>query len=248
MANARILGLTTPMITGPEVRSAQQLLQKNPWGQDYLQDEVDGEFGPATARACKRAKYWLGFMPAHMKPTFGPDLRRLLDKTTPLPPLYRTRREERSKRENSLPAEAFKIASDAADKGIREDAGKPNQVFFSRWYGMPGQPWCCMFVTYCYVQAGSKAFRRGDRWSYCWHVSNAAKEGRNDLAVTKNPQRGDVVVFGPPGFKLGHIGLFDAWVNRGQGAFSTIEGNSSDMVARRQQATRDVVAFVHVGG
>jgi hypothetical protein len=105
-----------------------------------------------------------------------------------------------------------------------------------------------MFVTYCYVQAGSKAFRRRDRWSFCFDVSSAAREGRHDLAVTKNPQRGDVVVFGAPGFKKGHIGLFDAWVNRGQGRFSTIEGNTSDMVARRQQSIGDVVAFVHVGG
>jgi hypothetical protein len=248
MANARILGLTTPMITGPEVRAAQELLQKNPWKQDYLQDDVDGEFGPATARACKRAKYWLGFLPAHMKPTFGPDLRKLLDQTTPLPPLYRTRRGERLKTENTLPAKAFKIATDAADKGIREDAGKPNQVFFSRWYGMPGQPWCCMFVTYCYVQAGSKAFRRRDRWSFCWHVSDAARDGRHNLAVTRDPQRGDVVVFGAPKFPDGHIGLFDAWVDRGQGTFSTIEGNTSDMVARRQQSKGNVRAFVHVGG
>lgn len=248
MANARILGLTTPMITGPEVRAAQQLLEKNPWKQDYLQDDVDGEFGPATARACKRAKYWLGFMPAHMKPTFGPDLRKLLDQTAPLPPLYRERREQRMKTENTLPAKAFKIAADAADKGMKEDPGSEDHVFFSRWYGMPGQPWCCMFVTYCYVQAGSKAFRRRDRWSYCWHVSDAARDGRHNLAVTRDPQRGDVVVFAAPGFPVGHIGLFDAWIDRGQGTFSTIEGNTSDMVARRRQSIRDVRAFVHVGG
>jgi peptidoglycan hydrolase-like protein with peptidoglycan-binding domain len=248
MANARILGLTSPLITGPEVRSAQQLLQKNPWKQDYLQDDVDGVFGPATARACKRAKYWLGFTPAHMKPTFGPDLRGLLDQTTPLPPLYRTRREERLKKTNTLPARAFEIATDAANKGIKEDPGRPNQVFFSRWYGMPGQPWCCMFVTYCYVNAGSKAFQRRGRWAYCFHVSAAAREGRHNLAVTKNPQRGDVVVFGPPDYKDGHIGFFDAWIDRGRGTFKTIEGNASDMVKRCNQHVGTVDAFVHVGG
>ncbi len=241
---AQVLGLTTPHTEGEEVRQAQRLLAQNPWQQDYLQGTIDGEFGPETARACKRAKFWLGHREADMQPTFGPELRALLQQRKPLPPLYRLRRNQRLKRKNDLAAKAFAVAEKHV--GTRETG--PNDVLFSRWYGMPGQAWCCMFVTYCYAEAGAaKSFKRGERWSYCWHISTAAQAGQHHLAITNDPRRGDVVVFHAPGFPKGHIGLFDEWVDRNAGRFKTIEGNSADMVARREQSKRDVRAFVRVG-
>ena len=179
-----------------------------------------------------------------MKPTFGPELQALLEQKRALPPLHKVRRNRRLKNKGSLAAKAFAIAEQKV--GMKETG--PNDVFFSRWYGMPGEPWCCMFVTYCYVEAGAtKSFKQGERWSYCWDVSTAAHAGRNHLAYTNDPQRGDVVVFHAPGFPKGHIGLFDEWIDRAAGRFKTIEGNSADMVARREQSKRDVRAFVRVG-
>lgn len=241
-----VLGLTSPRTKNEDVRLAQQLLQTNPWGQDYLQDIVDADFGEATARACKRAKYWMGYQDAKMLPTFGPDLRALLEQTKPLPPLYAKRREERLRSENNLPARALEIA--LSKHGIRESGGD-NQVFFSEWYGMPGQPWCCMFVTFCYVEAGAKeSFKRGQRWSFCFDVAKTAESGLNRLSITHDPKPGDVVVFGPPQYDEGHIGLFIEWLDRPNGRFKTIEGNTSDMVDFREQSISTVRAFVHVGG
>lgn len=239
------LTLTTPHTTGDEITQAQKLLQNNVFQQDFLQDTVDGEFGPATARGCKRARYWLGFPEGKWKrEVFDADLKQLLGGHKQLPPLYKARRALRQRKQNGLAGKAYDIAH--SQLGIRESG--PNECKFTAWYGMPHQPWCCMFVTYCYVNAGAKAsFRRGERWSYCFDVSDAARRGNFHLALTRDPVRGDVVVYGPPGFPKGHIGLFEGWVDRGAGTFTAIEGNTSDMVAQRKQSTRDVRAFVHVG-
>ena len=135
------------------------------------------------------------------------------------------------------------LAVARGELGERETA--PNVCKYSRWYGMAGQPWCAMFVTWCYVQAGDQlSFKRGQRWSYVFDVSAAASRGRHGLAPGSDPRPGDVVVFGRPGFPEGHIGLFETWVDRTGGTFRTIEGNTGDRVARRMRLMRDVVAFV----
>ena len=50
---------------------AQQTLSDNVFKQDFLQGEIDGEFGPETMRACKRAKFWLGYKGENQQGTYG---------------------------------------------------------------------------------------------------------------------------------------------------------------------------------
>jgi hypothetical protein len=145
--------------------------------------------------------------------------------------------------EHGLASRALAVAR--GELGTRETA--PNVCKYSQWYGMAGQPWCAMFVAWCYVRAGDRtAFKRGERWSYVFHVSAAARRGIYGLSTTRNPRPGDVVVFGAPGFPEGHIGLFETWVDRRVGTFRTIEGNTGNEVGRRARSTRDVVAFVRI--
>jgi CHAP domain len=242
------LGLTTPYTSGPDVRAAQELLVHNVYERDFLLDEVDGFFGPITARGCKRARFWLGFPDTALVDVFDGNLQALLRGEKPLPPVYKRRRSKRLRDEagvaTSMATRAYERAR--SQLGVRETG--PNRCKFTAWYGLTG-PWCCMFVTWCYVQAGAtKSFKRGERWSYCFDVTAAARRGAFHLVPTEEPRRGDVVVYGPPDYPKGHIGVFEGWLDQAAGTFSAIEGNTSNQVARRAQSRATVQAFVRVGG
>ena len=109
--------------------------------------------------------------------------------------------------------------------GYVEDDG--NDTIFGSWYGMNYQPWCAMFVTYCFVveAGGSPAFARGAAYSYVPYLLNNAKAGQGGLKVTGSPMPGDLVCFdwgydGVPD----HIGFFESGSAT---SFKTIEGNTS---------------------
>ena len=112
-----------------------------------------------------------------------------------------------------------------------------------------------MFVTYAYAQAGSKAaFRKGSKWAYCPTMLANAKAGQDHLALTRKPQRGDVVLYGFGGREAKHVGLFEKFTDS-SGNFTAIEGNTATgndanggEVQRRKRNTSQVLGFVHVGG
>lgn len=115
-------------------------------------------------------------------------------------------------------------------------------------------PWCAMFVTYAYVQAGSDAaFKKGSRWAYCPTMLATARAGRNHLAVTKKPQRGDIVLYGFGHGDAQHVGLFEKFTD-GSGTSrrsKATPGQGNDAnggeVQRRKRNTSQVLGFVHVG-
>src|SRR5687767_7108208 len=67
----KTLALTSPLTANADVKAAQAALKGNVFDADYLRDTVDGVFGENTARACVRAKYWLGYEPQLQLPIFG---------------------------------------------------------------------------------------------------------------------------------------------------------------------------------
>jgi lysozyme family protein len=93
-AGPRLLQLTDPLLTGPDVEEAQHLLTENPYG-DFEPGGVDGEFGPNTADAVERAKWALGYPPAKVDKRFGPALKAYLDGTKQLPASYAQLRDKR---------------------------------------------------------------------------------------------------------------------------------------------------------
>ncbi len=46
----------------------------------------------------------------------------------------------------------LKVASDLAKCEYRE--GSNNATAFGEWYGLPNQPWCAMFVSWCFNEQG----------------------------------------------------------------------------------------------
>jgi len=107
--------------------------------------------------------------------------------------------------------------------------------------GNPGPgPWCAYFVSWAARQAGAPVGDQGQGFGsvdalYAW----AQRAGR---AYTSNsgrtPQPGDLIVFHE------HIGIVESVDANGQ--IHTIEGNSSDQVARRVHPPSDAVGFVRM--
>lgn len=246
------LTLTSPNTQGEAVRHAQQLLAKNPFGEFHTGD-IDGVFGAETARACKRAKFWLGYADSQLDPTFGNLIEAVLEGRKQLTAAQVARRKARLKADKLKPLREKAFAESVKHLGVKESPRDSNKVLFSDWYGMVG-PWCAMFVTFCYVKAGSRAaFKQGRNWAFCPFMLANARAGENHLSVTKNPQRGDVVLYGFGDSVAKHIGLFERFTD-GSGNFTAIEGNTAEgndanggAVMRRKRKTSQVLAFVHVG-
>ena len=105
--------------------------------------------------------------------------------------------------------------------------------------GNPGPgPWCAYFVSWAARQAGAPLGDQGQGFGsvdalYAW----AQRSGRAYTASSgRTPQPGDLIVFHE------HIGIVESVDANGQ--VHTIEGNSSDQVARRVHPPSDAVGFV----
>ena len=108
--------------------------------------------------------------------------------------------------------------------------------------GAPGPgPWCAYFASWACRQAGVPVGDHGEGFGsvdalYAWaqRSGRAAPSGSGYV-----PKPGDLIVFHE------HIGVVENVLPDGQ--IQTIEGNSSDQVARRTHPPGDAVGFVRTG-
>ena len=244
----KTLIVTTPTIKSDDVKAAQSILAKNKFGSFYG-GLIDGEFGPLTGTACKAAKYALGFPDNQIEASYGDTLDGYL-RGEKLPLLFIARKNNRAKK-GASPQEALALA--ITKIGVKESPADSNIVEFSQWYGFIGA-WCAMFVTWCYVSTGSKAFVKGSRWASCPALYHDASVGNYGLSITRDPQAGDVVLYDwDKDHTPDHVGLFEMWLDSKNSSFSAIEGNTSagnnsngGEVQRRTRSRADVIAFVKV--
>ncbi len=240
-------------MSGDDVTAAQNALMTNAYG-TFFTGSADGVFGPQTAQAVYRAKFWLGYALKRCDQSYGDLLRTYLDGSKALPAANLKCREARLKpKPQALRAEA--LAHGKTQIGVKETPANSNRVVFSDWYGIVG-PWCAMFVTWCYAQAGSTALLRGKDYSYVPYIVGDAHAGRNNLTLTSAPQPGDLVCYDwDHDGTADHVGLFSAWVNQAAGSFEAVEGNTSfgnnsnggEVMLRTDRNRSEVLAFVHVG-
>jgi hypothetical protein len=227
------LGLTSPLTRGNGVTTAQLLLQKHGWLHGA---PVDGEYGPLTAAATRRAKYALGYPRKEVNGTFGPVLYAYLTGAKRVPARYKARAAIRRARARAA-ADRSKVRRAALDRacaearaGVKEHPANSNRATPSLWYGLIG-PWCMMGVTWAYVTAGykGKAFLRGVRWASVPAFWNDAVAGRNGVHVIhpSDVQPGDPVCFDWDGGVPDHVGMFRYWINRTLGTFATVEANTA---------------------
>ena len=99
------------------------------------------------------------------------------------------------------------------------NAGSNNYTKYGKWYGMNGQPWCDMFVSWCAAQAG-EADAVGKYAYVPSHQNFFDQRGQYFARGAKTPQAGDIIIFR----NESHIGL----VEKVSGGYvHTIERNTS---------------------
>ena len=132
-------------------------------------------------------------------------------------------------------------ASNAQLEDKTANVGDKNYTKYGVLTGTNGQPWCASFVCWCFVQAcggdrnKAKTMLYGNLWAGCDELmGNFKKAGRFD----KNPQIGDVVMFGVPG-DASHTGIV---VGVNGNTITTIEGNITDIQGDVTQLQTDVSA------
>jgi surface antigen len=124
-----------------------------------------------------------------------------------------------------------------------------NRTRFGAWYGLDGNAWCAIFLSWCADQAG--ALDIIPRHAY---TPTGANWFRARGAFDHSPRRGDLAFFQWPGeSRISHVGIVEEV--RSDGRITTIEGNAqpgeggnqSDggAVRRRIRALSMVAGFGH---
>ncbi len=218
------LHLSSPIERSPRVKEAQLVLSgNNAFKQDFHPGGLDGEYGPITAAAVEQAKLLIGYPPKSVDPAYGQLMHELLTGKRKLPPAYAARRRKLMKEQGAGGAAKSKAVDRALKDAENHVAETGNNLTpFGEWYGMNGQPWCCMYVTYQLCKAGYPGFERGKFASYCGSVVDAARRRERGLALTTSPERGDLVIYN----KDEHIEFFVEWVTPNE-SFRAVGGNTS---------------------
>ena len=120
--------------------------------------------------------------------------------------------------------DVLKIA--CSELGVEENSEGSNLTKYGRWYGMDGEPWCAMFVSYCFNFAGlplSSTTPKG--FAYCPFGVEFFK-AKNQFYQT--PKVGDVVFFDWPNqgeSRAEHVGIVEKVISDRH--IISIEGNTS---------------------
>lgn len=131
-----------------------------------------------------------------------------------------------------------------AELGTKESPAGSNQVKYASWYGLPGQPWCVMFVMWVFSQAGTAL---PTRTASCTLLMRAAQAA--GCWVTDGCRPGDVVIYdwGPDGIP-DHCGIVE---DVSGGTITAIEGNTAvrndsdgGEVMRRERKTSQILGAV----
>lgn len=119
--------------------------------------------------------------------------------------------------------EVRKILRMAASQiGVKEQ--RTNRTKYGRWYGMNGQAWCAMFVSWVAARAGVPLPRINSNRGFAAVVSGRNFARKNNLLTTK-PRVGSVfLIIGRNG--KGHTGFVES-VNWARRTITTIEGNTN---------------------
>ena len=105
-----------------------------------------------------------------------------------------------------------------------------NSTMYGKWYGLDRQPWCAIFVSWCYNQAGlgtnivaqnKKGFASCDA-GLKWFAK------RNKLVPVGEAREGDIVFFQfDKDAEPDHVGIVTKNMKRLK-TLRTVEGNTSD--------------------
>jgi hypothetical protein len=128
-------------------------------------------------------------------------------------------------------AGARALAAAQAEVGVAEQPPGSNDSpriaeFRQATAGSGVGPWCAYFVSWAAAQAGAPIGEQGQGMGATIAVEEWGKRTGRALPPGQPPQPGDLIVWGSR-----HIGIVESVGP--DGSINTIEGNSSDSVARR---------------
>jgi len=111
--------------------------------------------------------------------------------------------------------------------GYSEKPANSNKTKYGAWFLLDGVPWCGMFVSWCYAQAGHPLGNIGFSKGFAGCQTAVAHFKKNNLR-TILPEEGDIVFFDWQGDgRFDHTGLFVKWLDDEHKTFETIEGNTA---------------------
>jgi hypothetical protein len=130
-----------------------------------------------------------------------------------------------------------------AELGYTENPRGSNRTKYGVWFGMNGQPWCMMFVQWCFAQAGA-ADLLPVRTASCGTMMRAAQAA--GCWVTGDYQPGDVVIYDfPGGAATDHTGIIESITESGVIAIEGNTGSGNDAnggkVQRRPRSNKLIV-------
>jgi len=135
------------------------------------------------------------------------------------------------------------IAKAEALAGIKELP--VNKTKYGKWFGYDGQPWCAMFVSWCFNQAGAIDLIKQSAKGFAGCESFEAWAKKNKMTVPVDQvQAGDVLLFDfTKEGKSVHTGIAIGY-NVHTHLIDTIEGNTAGD-SKGSQANGDGVYLKH---
>jgi lysozyme family protein/peptidoglycan hydrolase-like protein with peptidoglycan-binding domain len=200
----RVLQLSNPQVTGPDVIEAQKLLAKNPYG-SFDAGKPDGKYGELTAGAVQRAKWELGYPANARNSTFGPQLKAFLSGKKPLPAAFKKRRAQRKKDAGSQAAIRKRIVQ-WATWGCKNSAqiaysqnGNVRLSQLGKNASVPLATDCSGFATLCYSWAGAPNPNAAGTYDARQPAFTGSMLGHLRKIPKAAAKPGDLVVWTPPG-------------------------------------------------
>jgi len=110
--------------------------------------------------------------------------------------------------------------------GVTETPKSSNKSKYGKWFGFDGVPWCGMFVSWCYAQAGVVMPKIGFSKPGFAGCQTAVAYFKKNGKIVKTPQAGDIVFFDwNADGRFDHTGLFVRKIDDLH--FETVEGNTA---------------------
>ena len=123
---------------------------------------------------------------------------------------------------------------------LNEKGEKQGYTRYGAWYGSAYEEWCAMFISFClnYAKVPADQFPR-EAGCIKWREELARLQAYESDTASYIPQKGDLIFFGRDSQETpDHVGIVER-VSKKEGKVSTIEGNSSKEVRRREYALTD---------
>lgn len=123
---------------------------------------------------------------------------------------------------------ADKILSIASKEiGTGETPANSNRTKYGKWFGLDGVPWCGMFVSWVYAQAGYPLGNIGFSKGFAG-CQTAVQYFKKAGKIVTDPQPGDIVFFDfNKDGRHDHTGIYLRGSKNKDLVFETIEGNTS---------------------